>query len=37
MMGAGTLFFAFLHLVWYTRVVAYRLWELSGGIRQMDC
>jgi hypothetical protein len=33
-MGAGTLFFALLHLVWYTRVVAYRLWELSGGIRQ---
>ena len=33
-MGAGTLFFALVHLMWYTRVVAYRLWELSGGIRQ---
>ena len=33
-MGAGTLIFAILHLLWYVRVVAYRLWEISGGIRQ---
>jgi hypothetical protein len=33
-MAAGTLLFASLHLMWYVRVVAYRLWELSGGIRQ---
>ncbi len=28
----GTLTFAALHLLWYTRVVALRMWELSGGI-----
>ncbi len=30
----GTPTFAALHLLWYTRVVALRLWELTGGIHQ---
>ena len=29
----GTVAFAAVHLLWYCRVVAYRLWELSGGIQ----
>src|SRR5262249_12836088 len=29
----GTVAFAAVHLFWYSRVVAYRLWELSGGIQ----
>jgi hypothetical protein len=30
----GTIAFAALHLVWYTRAIAWHLWELTGGIRQ---
>jgi hypothetical protein len=30
----GTLVLAAVHLLWYTRVVAYWLWEVSGGIRE---
>jgi len=29
----GTVVLAAIHLLWYTRVVAYRLWEASGGIQ----
>lgn len=29
----GTVAFAALHVAWYARVVALRLWELSGGVR----
>ncbi len=29
----GTVAFAVAHFLWYTRVVAYRLWEITGGIR----
>ncbi len=32
----GTLTFAALHLLWYTRVVALRLWELTGGIHHEE-
>jgi hypothetical protein len=31
---AGTFGLGAFHLLWYTRVVAWWLWELSGGIRQ---
>jgi hypothetical protein len=30
----GVIGFTLIHFLWYTRVVAYWLWELSGGIRQ---
>jgi len=30
----GTIALGFLHLVCYTRVVPWRLWELTGGIRE---
>jgi hypothetical protein len=29
----GTIVLTALHLIWYTRVVAWWLWELTGGIR----
>lgn len=31
---SGTIAFSALHLLWYTRVVAWWLWELSGGITE---
>jgi hypothetical protein len=30
----GTLVFAAVHLLWYTRVVALSLWDLKGGVQQ---
>ena len=33
LVAVGTVAFAVSHLLWYTRVVAYRLWEVTGGIR----
>ena len=32
--GAGAALFAVLHLLWYVRVIAYWLWEFTGGIQQ---
>ncbi|MBN9120068.1 MAG: hypothetical protein J0I06_13040 [Planctomycetes bacterium] len=29
----GTIVFAVVHFLWYSRVVAFRPWELSGGIQ----